>query len=62
MFLYSVILTVKIGVGDMAKISYHIFFFEISQFHTVDFTIMSEQCSQNNFHIIKTNPFKVTKY
>ncbi len=28
----------------------------------VDFTILSEQCSQNNFPITKTNPFKVTKY
>ncbi len=25
----------------------------------VDFTIVSEQCSQNNVPIIKTNPFKV---
>jgi len=28
----------------------------------VDFTILSEQCSQNNFPITKTNPFKVTKH
>ncbi len=28
----------------------------------VDFTIVSEQCSQNNFPITKTNPFMVTKY
>ncbi len=28
----------------------------------VDFTIVSERCSQNNFPITKTNPFKVTKY
>ncbi len=49
---------------------YHItIFLEISQFHDfitilchVGFTIVSEQCSQNNFHITKTNPFKVTKY
>ncbi len=27
----------------------------------VGFTIFSEQCSQNNFSIIKTKPFKVTK-
>ncbi len=27
----------------------------------VGFTIFSEQCSQNNFPIIKTKPFKVTK-
>ncbi len=42
---------------------------EISQFNYfitilchVGFTIVSEQCSQNNFPITKTNPFKVTKY
>ncbi len=56
----------------MAKISYHAFFFfflEISRFHDfitilchVGFTILSEQCSQNNVPVIKTNPFKVTKY
>ncbi len=28
----------------------------------IGFTILSEQCSQNNFPIIKTKPFKVTKY
>ncbi len=28
----------------------------------VGLTILSEQCSQNNFPIIKTNPFKVTNY
>ncbi len=28
----------------------------------VDFTIVSEQCSQNNFPITKTNLFKVIKY
>ncbi len=27
-----------------------------------DFTIVSEHCSQNNFPITKTNPFKVTKH
>ncbi len=43
------------------------FFLEISQFHDfimilchVGFTIFSDQCSQNNFPIIKTRPFKVT--
>ncbi len=48
----------------MAKISYHVFFF-ISQLHDfimilchVGFTILSDQCSQNNFPI-KTRPFKV---
>ncbi len=55
----------------MAKISYHGFIFFIYIYHDftvlwilchVGITIMSEQCSQNNFHIIKTNPFKVTKY
>ncbi len=49
----------------MLKISYHIFFFEISNFTIlchVDFTIVSEHCSQNIFPITKTNPFKVTKY
>ncbi len=42
---------------------------EISQFNYfitilchVGFTIVSEQYSQNNFPIIKTNTFKVTKY
>jgi len=43
----------------MAKISYHDF---ITILCHVDFTIVSEQYSQNNFHIIKTKPFKVTKY
>ncbi len=47
----------------MAKISYHCFlFFIFTILCHVDFTILSEQCSQNNFPIIKTNPFKVTKY
>ncbi len=46
---------------------YHItiFFFKYQNFTIlfhVDFTILSEQCSQNNFPITKTNPFKVTKY
>ncbi len=49
---------------------YHVMIvLEISQFNDfililchVGFTIVSEQCSQNNFPIIKTNPFKVTKY
>ncbi len=49
----------------MAKISYHYVFFKYHNFTIlchVDFTILSEQCSQNNFPITKTNPFKVTKY
>ncbi len=48
----------------MAKISYHNYFrnITISRFCHVDFTIVSEQCSQNNFPITKTNPFKVKKY
>ncbi len=48
----------------MAKISYH-FFFKYQNFAIlchVDFTIVSEQCSQNNFPITKINPFKVPKY
>ncbi len=50
----------------MAQISYHYFFF--FKYHNftilchVDFTIVSEQNSQNNVPITKTNPFKVTKY
>ncbi len=50
----------------MAKIS---LFFFISRFHDfililchVGFTVLSEQCSQNNFPIIKTKPLKVTKH
>ncbi len=49
----------------MAKISYHIFFFKYHNFKIVchvDFTIASEQCSQNSLPITKTNHFKVTKY
>ncbi len=42
----------------MAKISYH----NLTIVCYVDFTILSEQCSQNNFPITQTNPFKVTKY
>ncbi len=45
------------------------FFLEISQFHDfimilchVGFTILSDQGSQNNFPIIKTRSFTVTKY
>ncbi len=49
----------KLGVGDMAKISYHNF---ITILCHVGFTILSDQCSQNNFPIIQTKPFKVTKY
>ncbi len=42
----------------MAKISYH----NLTIVCYVDFTILSEQCSQNNFPITQTNPFKVTKF
>ncbi len=50
----------------MAKMSYHYFFFfrniTISRFFVMLILLLSEQCSQNNVPIIKTNPFKVTKY
>ncbi len=43
----------------MAKISYHNLFLNYHNFITilccVGFTILSEQCSQNNFPIIKTS-------
>ncbi len=46
---------VTVGVGDMAKISYH-GFIEISRFHHgsfhVGFNNLSEQYSQTNFPII----------
>ncbi len=45
--------------GRYGKISYHDF---ITILCYVGFTIFSEQCSQNNFPIIKTKPFMVTKY
>ncbi len=41
------------------KISYHDF---ITVLCHVGFTIVSEQCSQNNVPVVKTKPFKVTKY
>ncbi len=41
----------------MAKISYHDF---ITILCHVGFTILSDQCSQNYFPVIKTKPFKVT--
>ncbi len=47
----------------MTKISYHVFFRNItilSRFRHVGFTIVSEQCSQTNVPIIKTRPFQVT--
>ncbi len=57
----------KLGVGNVAKISCHVFFW--LQFHDFikilchfGFTILSEQYSQTNFPIIKTKPFKVAKY
>ncbi len=41
-------------------------FFKYHDFTTilchVGFTILSEQCSQTNFPIIKTKPFKVKNY
>ncbi len=49
----------------MAKISYHNYYFFNHNFTIlchVDFTIVSEKCSQNNFPITKTKPLKVTKY
>ncbi len=49
----------------MAKISYLFFFLKYHNFTIlchVDFNIVSDQCSQNNLPIIKTNPFTVTKY
>ncbi len=49
----------------MAKISYHYFFLKYHNFtilYHVDFTILSEQSSQNNFPITKTNPFMVIQY
>ncbi len=62
----NMMMIIIIRGGDMAKIPY---FFGKSRFHYfitilfhVSFTILSEQCSQNNFNIIKTNPFKVTTY
>ncbi len=55
----------QVGVGDMAKISYQFFrhFTILSQFFChVSFTSLSEQYCQTNFPIIKTKPFKETKY
>ncbi len=46
----------------MAKISYNYVFRNITISRHVDFTILSEQSSQNNVPITKTNPFKDTKY
>ncbi len=50
----------------MAKISYQVFYFFIHDVIMilchVGFTILSEHYSQTNFLIIKTKPFKVTKY
>ncbi len=50
-------------MGDIANISYHDFVVvEISQFFVMLVLLfLSEQYSQTNFPIIKTNPFKVTK-
>ncbi len=41
------------------KISYHDF---ITVLCHVGFTIVSEQCSQNNVPVVKTKPFKETQY
>ncbi len=50
----------------MAQVSYQVFYFFIHDVIMilchVGFTILSEQYSQTNFLIIKTKPFKVTKY
>ncbi len=46
----------------MAKISYDNLKILITILCHVGYTILFEQCSQNNVPIIKTNPFKVTKY
>ncbi len=51
--------------GRYGKISYHYIFLKYHNFTILchgDFTIVSEHCSQNNFPITKTNPFKVTKH
>ncbi len=64
MTLLALSAVLDLGVGDMAKISYHVFFFKYHNFIMilchVGFTILSDQCSQNSFPIIKTRPFKVT--
>ncbi len=52
----------RLGVGDIAKISYYnLFIFHdfIMILCHVCFNILSEQCSQNNFPTIKTKHFKV---
>ncbi len=55
---------IQLGVGDMAKISYSVFFLNITilRFYHDSLSCWSEQYSQTNFPIIKKNPFKVTKY
>ncbi len=50
----------ELGVGDIAKIISRFSFRNIRIICHVGFTILSEQYSQNNFPIIKTNHFKVT--
>ncbi len=66
-----VLFLLELGVGDMAKISYHNFLFEISRFMILSqffvmlvflFCKLFEHYSQTNFPIIKTKPFKVTQY
>ncbi len=61
MTLLAVSAVLEVGVGDMAKISYHVLFFLyfIMILCHVGFTILSDQCSQNHFPIIKTRPFEV---
>ncbi len=54
----------KLGVGDMAKISYHVFL-EISRFHdslSCWFNYFIWAVQPKCFPIIKTNLFKITKY
>ncbi len=53
MTLLAVSAVFEVGVGDMANISYHVFFFFISRFHDfimilshVGFIILSDQCSK----------------
>ncbi len=66
---------IQVGVGDMAKISYHnyiyiyIFFFWnitiLSRFFVMLvllFCKLPEYYNQTYFPIIKTKPFKVTEY
>ncbi len=62
MFLQSVILTVKVYGKNSISLFYFFIYHNFTILCHVDFTILSEQCSLNNFLCTKTNPFKVTKY